>query len=113
MFTPIDIQQRREKTLFPFDTSRERFNTVEEIYTYVSNLDLNDVSHEVLRAFPEYLFYDPKIAEFINLYALSKEVGAPAFNGSVNDYPCSYVDFIKMLMTERKLEKEYSDARNR
>ena len=112
--TPIDIRRKREeKGLFPFYTQgRKKFDSLSDVLEYVETLGGSDPSREILGMFPEYFFESFEILKFLQIYNLSKEVGAPAFSGTIQDYPCDYLDFIDLLTLERNLyQKEQNVSR--
>ena len=72
----------------------------------ISNIENDDPAREILRLFPEYLFEDKLVSEYMSLYSLSKELGSPPFPGSIKDYPCTFIDFMRLFMLEKNLHIE-------
>ena len=92
---------------FPYtDTQKNTYQNIGEVFLHCKHLKKKDVSRYILLNFPEFWFYDEKVGEYLEAYSLSKEVGSPAFEGSIQDYPCNYLDFIKILTEEREFESK-------
>ena len=104
-FTPIHIREKREKTLFPlFSNKKKKIESIGELHEYITTLETTDPCREILTQFPEYLFKDEFVGEYMELYMLSKELGSPPFPGSIKDYPCTFIDFMHLFMLEKSLQ---------